>query len=177
VSDSDNKTFQAYAQTILELRISHEAGHAVLAEHFGCELCNLSLDAVVVSAEGAVGGSAEIDFGRLCPKHPDFTIRLQDIATVLMGGVAAEEVTHPHLAQLTHAKQDVYDFKHFLSPFRTDADMDVLLNEGHVRAKALLSSSEIAEQHHRLYEFLVSTPQLSQPNGKYLRRVMKGLST
>lgn len=177
MSDSENDKFRVYAEAVRDLRISHEAGHAVLAEHFGYELCNLTLEADIVSAEGAVGGSAQIDFGRLYPNHTDFADRLQNIATVLMGGVAAEEATHPHLAQLSHAKRDVTDFKNFLTDWKTDAEMDALLAEGHKKAKALLSSSELAEQHQRLCTFLATTAQPSQPNGRYLRRVMRGLST
>ena len=164
-----------YAEAIRDLRISHEAGHAVLAEHLGYDLCNLSLEAVA-SADGAIGGSAEINF-RLRPNRPDFAERLQDFATVLMGGVAAEELTHPHLANSTHAKQDVSDFKIFAAKWKTDAEADAILAEGHVRSKELLSTTELTEQHRRMCDFLAANPQPKQPNGKFLRRVMKGLST
>jgi hypothetical protein len=144
-ADSDNEKLQRYAQTILDLRISHEAGHAVLAAHFGYELCNLSLDASVVSLEGGTGGSAEINF-RLYPHRPDFDKQLDDIATVLMGGIAAEEFTHPHLASWSHCKKDIADFKARIGEFRSDAEMDAILDEGYHRAKALFSDAEVSEQ-------------------------------
>jgi hypothetical protein len=173
-SDSDNEQLQRYAQTIRDLRISHEAGHAVLAEHFGYELLNLSLDAIV-SADGATGGSAEIPF-RMYPKRSDFDKQLQDIATVLMGGIASEELTHPHLAKQSHGQKDVSEFKGRIAEFRSDAEMDALLEEGYRKAKSLLSNPEISEQHNRLRRFLTAEPDVQQPNGRYLRQVMKGLN-
>jgi hypothetical protein len=66
-SDSDNEQFQHYVNRpeIRHLRISHEAGHAVLAEHFGYELRNVITEASMVSTDGATGGSTEIDWGKL----------------------------------------------------------------------------------------------------------------
>lgn len=170
-----DEQFEQFAEAIRDLRISHEAGHAVLAEHFGYELHNLALDAVIVSPEGATGGSAEIQF-RIFHKRPDLDKQLHDIATVLMGGRAAEELNYPHLAKESHWLMDIADFKGRIAEFRTDAEMNALLDEGHQRAKALLSDATLKEQHNRLCKFLATNPVPRQPNGGFLRRVMKGLS-
>jgi hypothetical protein len=173
---SNDDDFRQYAETIRDLRISHEAGHAVLAEHFSYELFNLSLDASIVSPEGATGGAAEIQF-RMYHKRADFDNQLQNIATVLMGGRAAEELTYPHLARDSHWQMDIFDFKGRVAEFRSDAEMDALLHAGYRRAKTLLSTTEISEQHHRLRNFLATEPLPHQPNGRFLSRVMKGLSS
>lgn len=175
--ESDNEQLQRYAPRIRGLTISHEAGHAVLAEHFGYELRNVVIEAIIVSADGATGGSTEIGWNRLDPNAPDFDERLQDVATVLMGGRAAQELTHPHLAGASYWKMDVSDFKERIKKLRTEPEMECILEEGYSRAKALLSSSELSGQHNRLCRFLETNPDLRQPNGRILSRVMKGLSS
>jgi ATP-dependent Zn protease len=174
-ANGDNEQLQQYAEIIRDLRISHEAGHAVLGERFGYVLEHLSLDVSVVSPEGGTGGTAEIQF-RMYHKRSDFPKQLQDIATVLMGGRAAEELAYPHLARDSHWQMDISDFKRRVSEFRGDAEMDALLDEGHRRAKVLLRNTEVSEQHDRLRRFLKTNPLPQRPNGNYLRRVMKGLS-
>ena len=177
-ADSDNEQLQRYAQTIRDLRISHEAGHAVLAEHFGYKLLNLTIEAVIVSAdEGATGGSTDIDWNRLYPNSPDFDERLLDAAAVFMGGRAAEELTHPHLASASHWKIDISDFKDRVRKVRTEVEMDAILEEGYLRAKTLLSNPEISEQHNHLRRFLATEHRPQQRNGRFLVRVMKGLSS
>jgi hypothetical protein len=170
------ENFEQYSQVIRDLRISHESGHAVLAEHFGYELKNLGLDAFLVSDEGATGGSAEINF-RIFPNRPDFQEQLQNIATVLMGGIAAEELTHPHLAKEQHGKDDVAQYEEFAKRFKQETATPAVLDEGLKRAKMLLSSANLKIQHDRLRNFLASNPVPQQPNGRFLRRVMKGLSS
>jgi len=172
----DNEQFQRHLQKTRDLRISHEAGHAVLAEHFGYKLLNLTRE-VVESANGATVGSAAIDWGRLDPNGPDFDERLLDAATVFMGGRAAEEVTHADSANTLHCKIDISDFKDRVRKVRTEVEMDAILEEGYRRAKTLLSNPEISEQHNNLCRFLETGRDLPQPNGRYLRRVMKGLSS
>lgn len=172
-----DENFEQYAQVIRDLRISHESGHAVLAEHFGYELKNLGLDAVIVSPdEGASGGSAEINF-RIFPNRPDLHEQLQNIATVLMGGIAAEELTHPHLAKEQHGKNDVSQYEEFAKRFKLETATTKILDEGFNRAKMLLSGSNLKVQHDRLRQFLEMNPVPQQPNGRFLRRVMKGLSS
>lgn len=155
---------------------SHEAGHAVLADYFGYELRNLILEAAIVSPEGATGGSAEIDF-RIFPTRPDFHQQLQNIATVLMGGIAAEELTHPHLAKEQHGKIDVFQYKELARAFKRESEMNATLDEGFEKAKMLLSGANLKVQHVCLRQFLEANPLPQQPNGRFLRRVMKGLSS
>lgn len=174
--DSDNEQLQRYAPTVRDLSISHEAGHAVLAEHFGYELRNVIIEAVIVSPEGATGGSAEIDF-RIFPNGPDFHQQLQNIATVLMGGIAAEELTHPHLAKEKHGKNDVSQYEELAKAFKRETEMNTILDEGFKRAKMLLSGANLKVKHDRLRQFLETNPLPQQPNGRFLRRVMKGLSS
>ena len=173
---SHDEEFEQFAGAIRDLRISHEAGHAVLSEHFGYELENLGLDAVIVSPdEGAIGGSAEINF-RIFPNRSDLHQQLQNIATVLMGGIAAEELTHPHLAKEKHGKNDVFQYKELAKAFKRETEMDAILDEGHKLAKTMLSDARLKAQHNRLCNFLATKPLSPSPNGKFLRRVMKGLS-
>jgi hypothetical protein len=111
------------------------------------------------------------------PKRFDFHKQLQDIATVLMGGIAAEELTHPHLADKSHGKKDISDFKGRIAEFRSEAVMDVLLDKGHQKAKTLLNEAKLFEQHRRLCHFLATKPNPQTPNGRRILRVMKGLSS
>ena len=53
--------------------------------------------------------------------------------------------------------------------------MDAILEKGYQIAKMLLKT-KLSEQHNRLREFLATEPVLNGPNGRYLCRVMKGLS-
>jgi hypothetical protein len=94
-----------------------------------------------------------------------------------MGGRAAEEMTHPHSARRPHCKIDISDFKDRVRKVRTEVEMDAILEEGYRRAKTLLSNPEVSGQHNNLRRFLATDSDLSQPNGRFLRRVMKGLSS
>jgi ATP-dependent Zn protease len=174
VTDGD---FEQYAEAIRDLRISHEAGHAVVAEHLGYELRHLSVDAPIVSPEGTIGGWVDINFERLSLNDPEFDERLQEVATILMGGRAAEEMTHPELAKESHWKNDTSDFTERVRVARTDEEMGVLLEIGHQRATGLLNTSALHEEHNRLCVFLAKQPNLRYPNGRFLWRVMKGKSS
>jgi hypothetical protein len=174
-ANGDNEQLQRYAEIIRDLRISHEAGHAVLGERFGYVLEHLGLDAAIASPTGGTGGSAEINF-RIFPNRADANQQLQDIATVLMGGIAAEEVTHPHLANEKHGKDDVSQYKELAKAFKRESEMNATLDEGFRTAKMLLSGADLKVQHDRLCRFLEKNPLPQRPNGNYLRRVMKGLS-
>src|SRR5205085_176824 len=78
---------------IRDLRISHEAGHAVLAEHFGFELHHLSTEPLIVSAEGAIGGSGQISFDRLLGStahrkvghSPESTVGIRRVCRLVLG--------------------------------------------------------------------------------------------
>jgi hypothetical protein len=174
---AEDEEFEQYAEAIRDLRVSHESGHAVIAENLGYELRHMSVDAVIVSPEGAVGGWVDINFERLSLNDPYFDERLQEIATILMGGKAAEEMTHPHLADESHWKNDISDFKDRVKVARTDEEMDVILEVGHHRAAQLLNSLGLREEHKRLCNFFANQPTLKHPNGRFLWRVMKGLSS
>jgi hypothetical protein len=175
-TDSDNEQLQQYAEIIRDLRISHEAGHAVLGERFGYVLEHLGLDAAIDSPDtGGTGGSAEIIF-RIFPNRPDLHQQLQNIATVLMGGIASEEMTHPHLAKEGHGERDVSQYKELAKAFKRESEMNATLDEGFKTAKMLLSGADLKVQHDRLRRFLETNPLPQRPNGNYLRRVMKGLS-
>lgn len=174
---SHDEQFELYAEQTRDLRVSHEAGHAVLAEYLGYEVRHLSVDAFIVSEEGAIGGSVEINWGQLSLNDPQFDEKLQDRATILMGGRAAEEMTHAHLAKESHWKHDISCFKDPLKVARTDEEMNVILETGHQRAAELLNTPKLRKEHTHLCVFLAKQPNLKQPNGRLLRRVMKGLSS
>jgi len=169
---------------------SHEAGHAVLAHHFGHKVVDVSIEARIVPEGspdaksisggqlGATGGHTQIDWTKVSIKAPNFDSYLQDIATVMMGGRAAEELTHPDDVVPAHWKADVVYFHDAASQaHRTESAINHFLEEGHLQAKELLQRTDIAEQHQRVRDYLFSG-RGSHPNGEFItRRVMKGLST
>jgi hypothetical protein len=182
-TDSDNERLQSYVKRpeIQSLTISHESGHAVLAEYFGHEVRDVVTKPKVVRSTdgeivGVTGGSIEIGWRPLDLNDPDFDDRIQERATILMGGRAAEELTHPELAEASSWALDVEQFKDKVKGWRTGTEMDALLEEGYRKAKSLLRDPKISEQHTRLRNFLATEPVFNGPNGQYLCRVMKGLS-
>jgi ATP-dependent Zn protease len=179
--DSDNEQLRRYTETpeIRSLTISHESGHAVLAEYFGHELRDVDIKVVIIStdgmADGATGGSTTIGWKRLDINGPDFDEQIQEAATILMGGRAAEELTHSELAQASSWALDILQFKDKVKEWRTETEMDAILEEGYQTAKMLLRT-KLSEQHNRLRSFLATEPALNRPNGRFLCRAMKGLS-
>ena len=183
-SDSDNELLRRYTENpeIRSSSISHESGHAVLAEHFGHEVHDVVTKPKVIRSRtgefvGVTGGSIEIGWKHLDLNAPDFDDQIQEEATVLMGGRAAEELTHPELAQALSWAVDISQFKDKFKEWRAETEMDAILEEGYRKAKSLLSDLEISEQHNRLRNFLATEPTLNHPNGRFLCRVMKGLSS
>jgi hypothetical protein len=123
----------------------------------------------------AIGGSIEIGWGMLCPNDQHFDIDLQNIATVLMGGRAAEELTHPDSPMPIHWKKDVEHFKELIQKCRrTEQQADDLLEEGHRRAKELLNNPEIAIEHLRVRSLLMSGAHRTYPNGELVRKAIRG---
>jgi hypothetical protein len=168
---------------------SHEAGHAVLAEHFGHKVIDVSTegeiipegspDAMAISGGelAATGGGVRIEWFKMNMNDPDFDDYLQNIATVLMGGRAAEELTHLEKVVPTHWKADVVYFQDIgRQAHRTDAQISDFLDAGHRKAKELLCRSDLAEQHQRVRDCLRDGRCRRHPNGKCVTRVMKGLS-
>lgn len=167
---------------------SHEAGHAVLAEYFHHEVIDVRTDgetvpegspeAMLVSGGklGATGGETHINWAKMDMNHPAFDDHLRNIATVFMGGRAAEELTHHEKIEPDHWKADIAHFKQAAGRCRTESQMDELLEEGYRRAKDLLQHL-ISKQHKRVRDCLFADERCSRhPNGKFVRRVMKGLS-
>jgi hypothetical protein len=168
---------------------SHEAGHAVLAAHFGHEVIDVSTEGEIVPKDSpdamaindgelaATGGNIQINWFKMNMNHPDFDDYLQNVATVLMGGRAAEELSNPDKVVPSHWKADVVYFRDVgKQARRNDAQINDFLEEGRRRAKELLSRSDLAEQHERVRNCLLDGRCGSHPNGKFVTRVMKGLS-
>jgi hypothetical protein len=158
----------------------------VLAERFGYPVIHVSIEGKIVlegSPEsmlvsngefGATGGGAEIDFGRIFPNSPDFDEVLRNIATIQMGGRAAEEMTHPASAQSAHAKSDEFKFRDAWKKYRTREQLDFLLAEGHRRARAFLAHPTISKEHQRVRDFLFSGRDCTYPNGESVRKAIRG---
>ena len=186
---NDAAQFQRYVSRpeIRQQVCSHEAGHAILADHFGYRVIHISIEGKLVpegSPEAmlisngelaAIGGDIEIRWGPIDPNARNFDECLQDIATILMGGKAAEELTHP-ASRSNHWKADVAHFKEPFKKYRTEAQMDNLLQEGYQRAKVLLSNPKLAAYHRWLRDCLIAGVYRDRPNGSSLIRAMKGLN-
>jgi hypothetical protein len=94
----------------------------------------------------------------------------------MMAGRAAEELTHPDKVVPTHWDADVAYFQDVgRKARRTESQIGDFLEEGYRRAKALLQESDILRQHQQVRECLIAG-HFTHPNGKFITRVMKGLS-
>jgi hypothetical protein len=107
---------------------------------------------------------------------PGFDDYLQDIATVMMAGRAAEELTHPHDVVPAHWKADIVFFREAaMQAQRTEPEINHFLEVGHARAKQLLQQPEIAKQHQKVRDYLFAGDG-SHPNGAFIvRQVIRGL--
>jgi len=191
-ADSDNEQLQRYVSSPehKSRSSSHEAAHAVLAYHFGHEVIDVTTDGEIIPQGSpdsmlvsggelaATGGGTRIDWVKMDLNHPDFDDYLQNIATVLMAGRAAEELTHPEKVVPAHWKADLVYFQDVARQARrTESQIRDFLEEGFRRAQELLQRADVSRQHQRVRDYLIAG-RSTHPNGKFItRRVMKGFST